>query len=81
MYGSSGWLVKPGFIDFSGSTVVHSVGPGAHYQALLCWAYVPDVLIVPPVLRRVFRVITFRWWLWVVLFYDWVGSDLMVAVR
>jgi Amt family ammonium transporter len=26
MYGGSGWLAKLGFIDFAGSTVVHSVG-------------------------------------------------------
>lgn len=42
-YGGQGWLAKLGFIDFAGSTVVHSVG---------AWCALAGVLVLGPRLGR-----------------------------
>jgi ammonium transporter, Amt family len=39
LYGGSGWLTKLGFIDFAGSTVVHSVG---------AWCALAGILVLGP---------------------------------
>lgn len=43
LYGGTGWLKQMGFIDFAGSTVVHSVGG---------WAALAAILVVGPRLGR-----------------------------
>lgn len=43
MFGSNGWLKEMGFIDFAGSTVVHSIGG---------WCSLAGVMIVGPRLGR-----------------------------
>src|SRR5690606_22378375 len=43
VWNSDGWLAKMGFIDFAGSTVVHSVG---------AWCALAGVLVVGPRLGR-----------------------------
>ncbi|MEK1904972.1 MAG: ammonium transporter [Pseudomonas sp.] len=42
-YGGQGWLAKMGFIDFAGSTVVHSVG---------AWCALAGILVLGPRLGR-----------------------------
>lgn len=43
LYGGQGWLAKLGFIDFAGSTVVHSVG---------AWCALAGILLLGPRLGR-----------------------------
>ncbi|VXC92656.1 conserved membrane hypothetical protein [Pseudomonas sp. 8Z] len=43
LYGGQGWLAKMGFIDFAGSTVVHSIG---------AWCALAGVLLLGPRLGR-----------------------------
>ncbi|MBD9485136.1 ammonium transporter [Pseudomonas sp. PDM14] len=43
IYGGQGWLAKLGFIDFAGSTVVHSVG---------AWCALAGILVLGPRLGR-----------------------------
>ncbi len=43
LYGSNGWLKEMGFIDFAGSTVVHSIGG---------WCALAGIIIVGPRLGR-----------------------------
>ena len=43
VYGGQGWLAKLGFIDFAGSTVVHSVG---------AWCALAGILVLGPRLGR-----------------------------
>lgn len=43
VYGGQGWLAKMGFVDFAGSTVVHSVG---------AWCALAGILVLGPRLGR-----------------------------
>ena len=43
LYGGQGWLAKLGFIDFAGSTVVHSIG---------AWCALAGILVLGPRLGR-----------------------------
>lgn len=40
LFDGEGWLKAMGFIDFAGSTVVHSIGGWVALAELLCWGLV-----------------------------------------
>lgn len=73
-----GWLTGLGFVDFAGSTVVHSVGG---------WCALAGIIVLGPRLGRYSRQgetreipgITCRWWLWAGLFCGWAGLVSMAA--